>query len=415
MRKRVLRLVVITIIGLYFATKVLPLFSEANNKTYIVEYGKIEELVPVKAYVIRDEKVISYIKDYSDMELLVEEGSIVAKGQEIARFYLTNENDISVEKDLKSIEARIESINEQQNNGNHFQNDINKINEQVERNVNLLEVYLSNGEYDRVYNIKNEINNLLEKKNAITGSTSFTGINLNELEEQKSQLKNKLNSYVKVVKADRTGYIAIGSDGLEDLFDLSNIIKLNFESFQVLKENSGKQNDGMSIRIVENFKYNYVIEVDNNHLSGIAEGRVVRLRDNSHSNREYKARVRKVISDDTEDSSLIILSINEHMDNIFSNRVLQLDLLKNIYEGITVPNRSIIEIDEKIGVYKVDVNGFVSFVPVMVKGRNDDLAIVHNSHFDTIIDGESKRVLTISSYDEIVLDGASVIEGQKIR
>lgn len=185
----------------------------------------------------------------------------------------------------------------------------------------------------------------------------------------------------------------------------------------MLKEKNNLNENEMAIRIINNFRYNLVIELDNKQMSGIEEGRFVRLRDNNsnNSNREFRARIRKIVSDEDEQKSLVILSVTEHMENIFSNRILEVDLLKNVYEGITVPNKSIIEIDGQVGVFKVDINGFIGFVPIKIKGQNDDYSIVHNSHFDSLIDGESKRVITITSFDEIVLSAEGLNEGQKIR
>lgn len=416
--KKLARLIVITIIGLYFATQMWPLFTEASKKTIVVQYGDIEEVISVKAYIVRDEKVIAFVKDYTEVEFLVQEGKMVAKDQEIARFYLSDENDQSVEKELRLIEARIDSIKKKHTEGNHFQSDIDKLNDQMEYNVNLIQDYINNGDYEKIYDVKNDINTILEKKSIISGSNSFAGLNLNELEGQRVQLKNKLNSFIKIVNSNTAGYFALGSDGLEDLFNTSNIQNLDFESFQLFEEtleNKEKQETGVAIRIINNFKYSLVIQLDNRHLSGLSEGRLVRLREDN-SSKEYRARVRKVLSeDDEEGKSLVILDITDHMENIFTNRVLEIDLLKNAYEGITIPNRSIIENDGQAGVFKVDINGFVKFVPVKIKGQNEDYAIVHNSFFDTIIDEESKRVLTISSFDEIVINGEGLKDGQKIR
>jgi len=414
-RKKIGRLVITAILLLYIATKIWPFLNDASNKTIVVPYGKIEEKVSVNAYVIRDEKVISNIKEFSDVEFLVEEGKMVAKGQEIAKFYLTDDNNSTVEKDLKTLEERIDSINEQQSQSGHFQGDINKLNDQIQSNVNQIQTYINNGEFDKVNNAKNDLAVLLDKKSVIAGDSSFTGINLSELENQRNQLSSKLNSHVKIVNATIPGYFALGSDGLEEIFNLTNIEQIDFDSFKLLQENKGKDKSSTAIRIVNNFKYNLVIELDNTEMNGLEEGKFVTLRDKSAEEREYRARVRKVISDESNDKSIVVLSIKEHMDSVFSSRILELDLLKNVYEGITVPNKSIIEVEGQTGVFKVDINGFIKFVPVMVKGRNDDESIVYSSHFDTTIDGESKRILTISSYDEIVLDGNGLSDGQKIR
>ncbi|MGV8146825.1 MAG: HlyD family efflux transporter periplasmic adaptor subunit [Alkaliphilus sp.] len=78
-----LKVLVFSIIVLFFLMKIYPLIGVSSKTTYNVEFGKIENIITTTGFVVRDEKVI-YNLDKKEVVRYFEDGEKVASGQKLA-------------------------------------------------------------------------------------------------------------------------------------------------------------------------------------------------------------------------------------------------------------------------------------------------------------------------------------------
>lgn len=404
------------IVLLYFLLRLPPFYSQARNKTYIGEYGKIEAIVSTEGIIVRDEEVIKHLGG-GEILLLVKEGERVRKGQKIANIHF-NHLDEKTTKDLEIINLRIDSIKDQQAGRQFFQKDIEKIENDILAITKEIQQYITSGNYEKVYKLKNELSLLIEKKSIIYGEKSFSGKNLEQLEQQKKSLEDKINASVEVVYSEYPGIIAMGSDGLEGLLTLKGLDDFSIQQYETLKNSIKSTNsdhdkdEELFLRIIKDHKWSIITTLKEKDVQDLKDGKVVKLRQRGDS-KEYKTVVRKIIKNQEE--AIVVLDLTEFMKDYYNKRVISFDLVKSSIEGIMIPNSAIIEKDNKLGVFRLDINGFARFVPIKVKGSNKEYSIVYSGYFDEDDHGEMKKVNTINYYDEIVEVANKTNEGDKIR
>lgn len=411
------RLFVFIVVLLYLISRMPPFFSQATNKTYVVEYGKIEAVVSTEGYIARDEKIIKRLGE-GELSLLVKEGEKVRKGQKLATVHF-NDLDEKSSKDLEIINLRIESIQGKESEQQLFQRDIEKIENDIMIASREIQQLIKNGEYEKVYPLKGNLALLIEKKSIINGEKSFSGKNLEQLEQQKKSLQEKINASVETIYSEFPGMVAIGSDGLEELLTLNHLENLTLHEYETIKNSvkplnsNGEGAQEVNLRMIKDHKWSIITVLKEKDIEQLEEGKSIKLRQRGES-KEYKAVIRKIIHEDGEDA-IVVLDLTEFMEEFYNKRMLTFDLIKTSFEGIMIPNTAIVEEDEKQGVFRVDVNGFSRFIPIKVKGSNREYSIVFNGYFDENNNGESTRINTINFYDEIVTNAEKISQGDRIR
>ncbi|SES65541.1 putative membrane fusion protein [Natronincola peptidivorans] len=402
------------IILLYFLSRMPPFFSQATNKTYIAEYGKIETAITTEGYIVRDEKVITSTSE-GDVILLVNEGERVARGQKIATIHF-NDLDDNITKDLEIINLRIENIKDKQLEEHLFQTDIQKINNEIETVTQQIQDLIKNGDYIKVGALKETLLILVEKKSIISGEKSLPGRNLEQLERQQQNLQEKVSASVKTIISEYPGAVALGRDGLEDLLTLSNLDYMTLQQFETIRnslDNDKQQDDETNIRIIKNHQWSIITKLMQEDILGLEKERKIKIRQQG-DNKEYNAIVRNVIQED-DDNCIVVLDLTEFMEEFYNKRSITFDVIIRSYEGVMIPNSAITEHEEQTGVFRLDVNGFARFVPIKAKGSNREYSIVYNGSFDEKVNNETQRINTINYYDEIVVDAEKINIGERIR
>lgn len=401
-----------TVILLYIISRMPPFLSQAVEKIYVAEYGKIESVVSAVGYVARNEKIIKSLRD-EEISLFVNEGDRVRKGQKIASIYYDN-LDEKISRDLEIINLRINSIKSQQSNQQFFQGDIEKLEKEINSLGKDIQGYIKDGEFDKAYLSKDQLLLLTEKKSIIKGEKSFSGKNLDQLLSQQKDLDNRLNDSVEVLYSEFSGFVVLGSDGLEELLSIENLDGLSLHEYKSLANIVAKSKDNLDnqethLKIVETHRWNIVTSLKGEEFDGLEEGDSVKIRQGGESI-EYNACVKKIIHE-TKEENIVIFELTEFMDDWYNKRVIHFDIIKSSFDGIMIPNNTIVEMNNQQGVLRLDINGYCVFVPIKIKGSNNEHSIIYNGYFE---DDDANKINTINYYDEIV-DSRKIKEGDKIR
>lgn len=417
-RSHLNKLIIVLIISLYFISRMYPILGASNNKITIAQYGKIEAVVSGVGYIARDEAVYNNIAE-GEIKYFVTDGEKVTKDQKLAEVHIEAVDSKAI-KELEIINLRIKKIEEKQNEETIFQGDIEKLDNQINELLKKIQEAYKEQSPSKVSQLQGELKILMDKKNIIVGENSFVGKNLIQLQEQKIALEESLNSSIQVTYSKSPGFVAFGSDGLEDLLRPSALESISVKDIELIKETLKKSTkdseDKPKIRIIRDHRWSIVVELDSQQAEGIQEARNIKLRKQGEA-REYSAFVRRVITSD--EKSLVVLDLSEVLEGYHSLRSINIDLVKNSYEGLMLPNQTIVEDEGSTGVFRIDVNGFANYVPVKIVGQNREYSILQEGTFQKEVEKDGKketiRVNTINLYDEVLLKGNKGAEGKKVR
>lgn len=397
----------------------VPLLNASAQSTCVIEYGKIEKSIESTGFVAREEKILTTIGE-GDIKYFVSEGDKVANGQKLAEVHLEQLDEKS-RRDLEAINLRLRNIKGKQDEQDFFKGDIEKLEKQMSILLKSIQQDLKEERYERIVSLSEELKELLDKKSVIAGERSFSGKNITQLEQQKSQLENKVNSSVQTIYSDSPGFVAMSSDGFEELLNYKLLHEITGKQFRFLKDSNLNlspeevQEKGSVIRIIKNHKWSIVTDIDKEQAREIEKGKNVRIR-TEEQNRELGAVVRNIA--DEKDKKIIIFELDEFIADFYNVREITVEIILSQHEGAIVPNSAIAEKEGIKGVYAVDVNGIPNFKPIKVKVSNKEFSILYDGCFEQKSKddpNDTEEIKTINLYDEIVMDAGKVKESRRIR
>ncbi|QXM05842.1 HlyD family efflux transporter periplasmic adaptor subunit [Crassaminicella indica] len=407
-RKSRLRYFFLGIILFYFIIKFMPMLVSFSNETSIAEYGNIQVIDQLNCYIIRNEKVIKSNFE-GELRYFVQEGEKVENGYKVAEISKDHIDDITRKK-LEILNQRIESIKKNENS--LFQSDIKKIDEELNKIINDIKEYKEKGNLLAIEQLKIELTNKLEKKRIITGDKSFAGKNLETLELEQENLQEKINNAICWIKSPASGIISYHIDGYEDLLTPKNMATIELESLKNMKSQITDLRAEKAIKnqplfkIVDNNRWYMIAWLDREKSEKYKVGRRVIFK---FPQREVKGKVYQII--ENVKNNMVIFQIDQYVENFYSMRNIDLEVIPVKYEGLKIYKDSIVEIDGKKGVFVLDVNRHARFKPIKAIGYDDEYAIIQSNVF---YNKNGERVSTVKLYDEVVRNGSKVKQGQMI-
>lgn len=197
--------------------------------------------------------------------------------------------------------------------------------------------------------------------------------------------------------ADEAGMIITHIDGYENKYSKENI-----EGITVKEVNSiilkVKNNPG--IKIIDNSQWFICALLDQNDKKYFKKGMA---KDVNINNRYYSADIINILRND--EAVILVLRLKNDLDVENLSRVIKGSIIKSKYEGISIPEKSIIDYNGSKGVF-INLNGYAEFRKIKVILRTNGNAIVTPVK-------DSKPVL--KEYDEIIYNPDGLNNGKKIR
>lgn len=161
--------------------------------------------------------------------------------------------------------------------------------------------------------------------------------------EQIAFIENEDQKYN--IYSKEPGIISYANDGLEKTLKYGNITPEVLDDYNDYERNynqyvSGNQIEKGSIfyRIINNYNQYLLIEVENNRAKMFNQNETVFI-DKDNKNSFIKAKVKKIYKH--KDMNYLLLDLNSYVKEWNNIRWVDIKLIKNIYEGLAVPNSAI--------------------------------------------------------------------------
>lgn len=397
------------LLGLTYMGMFIYAFFGQPIKTYIVKYGKIEELDNSVGYIIKKEEVVGNNFPLDLIKPVKEEGQRVAKNSVIAVAFKSSIEEF--EKKIADIDEKIQKAIIEQQKSNLgmlvFSDDIRKLDQDIEQKVIELCSAINQNKFTKIIELKTEINDDLKKRAEIRGEFSPGNQYIKSLIEEKRIYENKISNLKNEIKASIAGIVSYNIDGLENILKPDCISSLTVKQLAEIDSilNNNLSNNSNGIKVVDNFECFIATVLANQKKDRvIKEGQRVWLRFLGSESELTPAYVVRVSHEDGK--VLVIFKINEKVESLLNQRKVSLDIVWSSYYGLKVPVSCLVKKDGKIGVMAVKAN-YTKFLEVDVIAQNEKFAILK----------EAAGIWDkgISLYEEIVLNGSNVEEGEQIR
>ena len=384
------------IILIYIFYSIFLLIRTPNETVTLIE-GVLTQEESEVGYVLRNEKVLIGNNYKNELTPIIAEGERAAKGQTIFRYSGIEEEEIK--KEIQDINIKIqESISKSQK---IFSTDIKNIEKQIdERTIKINSLT----DLHTIREYKKEIEQLVNKKSRIIGDLSPAGTYIQELNNKKEALEQKLTANSEYITAPISGIVTYRVDGLEEILSPNDFSNLTIDNLEKLELKTGKiiSSSNEKGKVIDNF-HSYIVCILDSEMSKNAQ-----IRDKVNitfaSGKEYTYQI-EYISVEEGDKKVIVFGSDVMPEELINFRKISLNITWWSYSGLKTPNSCIIEDEQGYNfIIKKKQDEYIK-IPVKILKRNDKYSIITNYDKEELekLHLDSKKYDKISQYDKILL------------
>ena len=395
--KLLLSTFILVIVSIYIIISIINLIKNPSS-TFIVKNGKISKEETDTGYIIREETVLQGQNYKNGMEQISYEGSRVAKGESIFRYYTNGENNLKDK--IKSLDIKIQDAIEN-NNDELTLADTKLLDKQISEklsNINQL------NNIQTIQETKKEIDDYVKKKAKIAGELSPSGSYLKKLIDERSSYENELNSGSEYITSPVSGIVSYRVDGLENILTTDDFSKYNKKFFSELNLKTGQiiSTSNETGKIINNFICYIACTTRTEEANSAEIGDKVKIV--LPSSKTVDAKV-EYITRENDAEVTIIFSFTEGINELLLYRKINFDIIWWDSAGYKIANSAIITENNLNYVIRTKA-GYLEKVLVKVTKIGEDYSIVTNYSTSEIKDLEvSKKAKTsIMLYDELIIE-----------
>ncbi len=382
--------------------------------TTIVRSGEEEDTISATGYIFRQQTVINAPSSgYLYCEAAEDER--VSLGEPVMYIY-KNEINLSANNELKTVDQKISELSERLRSSEVFSSDTAKLEQTIAQSLRKVPRYGAKGRLDKVSEISDEVNSLIEKRRIISGEIEAPNRDseLAELKAQKAELEKKYNIERTVVHSPATGAFTSRIDGMEEKLSLSALEGVSRDYLRELDKHYAdaksidKAEEGAPIgKIVNNFTWSIAAVVPKEGVEDLKVGSRLDIRFPDIGVDTIWGTVTKITPEESG-RVVVVVTSNQYVDMIYSTSRTKVELIKHSYEGFRIPAKSLRMLDGQMGVYVIRSNK-ARFIPVEMMFGGREWVVVRQQTESY----ETPKVLKL--YDELVIDGKDIYEGKVMR
>lgn len=395
----------------------IPVFSTTNLKTITANSGTIEEFVSSKAIILKDEFVYKS-EVQGSVSLLKQEGEKVGRGIQVAK--INRVDGSSYSKELEELDKQIEILKKTSKGKDILNKDKEKIHDNIDMIIDELQNSVLSGNYTEAFIYKDTLLGSIDKQHLVTGQKNLMSQSLDSLLEKKNQIIKNMEGSDIISYSSKAGIVSYELDGLEDIFTVNKIDEYKPSDFRIIEVNKTDLAEKKEVKygepvykIINNFTWYMMTEIDAKDMDKLEEGKIIYIRINN-GDKKIISRIVKLAKEN--DKYFMILKLTEYFHEYYNERYLDVQIIKNTFEGLMIPNKSITEKDGIKGVYIKDISGIVKFRPIKILTSDDEHTIVSEgvgnySLIELNINGETQQFSTVKMFDEVFINGSKIKEG----
>ncbi len=410
---------IIFVVGIYVFFQMSPFYNRLKVDVALAEFGSIEEVIEVNAVVVRQENSFQLQSD-GQIRWIVQEGQRVSNNQKLADI-LISDQDHSLLLQQQLINMRLETIAGGGDLSNFSLEAMKEIDQQMQYLLSDISHNIKNSQYELAFQNQQLLSEMADQKQLVSVHQQLPEMSVEELEDQKKLIDEKLNDVTHEIRANEAGYIAMGSDGLEGILTINpegeNMNNYFSHIDDVLSTGEPRKRDRY-YRIIKDHRWYSLIPLQKNigQLYDVGEKIIVR---EPSSNKEILGIVINHFDSYNDEEVLLMIELDQQLEEWHNKRIYQFAIVHQRQAGLLVPVSAVIT--EKNGsksVLKIDVNGYAIKRQINELAHNETTAVLKEGTI-TIPSHESEgdeiQIQTINQYDEIISNPDSVTEGQKVR
>ncbi len=368
----------------------------------------INEDIPFKGVIIRDETVITYdgegVLDYA-----YPDGSKISVGNTVAEVYPSDDAIVTNNK-IAALEEQIEQLKTSQDPGLTQSAQPETIKQNLDKEYKTLLANIVSQDYKAVSRSKRSMSQALNIYGIATGTEENYDGTLKKLTDEKNALAQNASKATGRITASSTGYFVSYADGYEEKLSKKNIAYLTEKDVKnAIKKKREPAKNAIGKMFTDYSCYIAgVIEAD----PRINDGAVLQMTTNSSKN-IYDVKVVSAKTTGEDNEMLVVFSCDRLDETLVESRVKSFKLIFDEYQGIKVPRDAIRFKGLDKGVYVI-LGKDITFKKIDVIYEGDDFVLSKNTakeDYLLLYDQILLEVVTNDEAKQLDVSGASENSG----
>lgn len=341
-----------------------------------------------QAIILRHEVLVNSINN-GILESKVEQLQRVKNGQIIAELEISNESS------LKNSDVSSEEV--------YFVDEENLIS-QKDQIYNELIACLKNEDFINSFKIKEDLNNKLYRIKKIQDSKSVNAYNIKNEDIRNVGSENASIGQKVSLYAVKSGVISFLTDGFEKALSYPNRYNINYDLFwDKVIENKDTRNQNISkgdlvYKIINTNDWYLACKIPKKDIGIYKPYSKVFI---EYDNSKYQAVVEETF--DSKNSAILMLRVSTQIPFFLNERLCNVKLIHDEVRGIFIPNECIVKKDNQIGVYYLDVDNKLRFIPIFIIKELEKGYIVYDSKYrEENYNGDINIIDTVRSGYKII-------------
>lgn len=404
-RNNSLALIIFTFLLIYLIGYLIQFLLKPSIGVENVNYGSIEVPFVLNGLIVRDEYVEKSTMT-GQANYIYAENDKVKKDAVVCTIKNIEQTD-NIEGKIEDINENILSIQQNRRDISIFQEDINKVENQIKNIIDNYSYKFINDNISDLYSFKNQVNSQITIRNNIWLTENTKSIST--LTEEKNLYQSRLDDNMVSITAKQSGILSLRVDNYEDLLTIENLDKIIKEQTSkkiipnfISKTTAVNENDAIFKIICSNDWY--IVSYIPLSITGSWEEKDSFILTTSINEEEKNINVYIDNIREENGESRVVFKCSQDMADFLDARTIEFKVKSDSFEGLKIPNEAIVEktllkIPSEClmengrdnGVLKKNGN-ITEFVPVViskqVSGVNEEGYIYVTQDFKTLKTGD---------------------------
>ncbi len=372
-------------------------------ETEIAINHSVSESIHVNGIAVRTEMIIEDSYGGS-VSYIYEDAEKVLKNRPVAYNHASSDTVTKMQK-ATELEKEINLLKEASSGVSQLYGSSEFINDQIGSAVLTYSESVSNGKCSGLSAAKDNLLLSINKKTVITGGENYFEERIAVLQQEYDELQAEIDvDAAETVLAPKTGYFISGVDGFENLISKENIYEKTVEEIEGIINQDVVTVEQKIGKIADNYKWYYVISVEQNEAEMFYEGRTVDINFEG-INYSIEFEVKDIITDDTSENTVVVMESTTFTSDVASLRQVNADIVFDTISGLKISSSAVrFNENQEIGVFILD-RGEVKFRKIETLYEGSGYLIVRWN--------KSEKTM-LQLFDEVFIGGSDIYVGKVI-
>lgn len=368
-----------------------------------LSYSAKETVSVTESYVIRSEHLVS-AGAQGVCSYAVSNGSKVANGGTVATLY-ASETAAQAQQKLIALDRQIANLEALQGMSSNIVVSVDQLEKQLHTRLIATLQAAGDGDYAGLDEMSQTYLTLLNRRMAVTDSTSDFSALLSSLKAERETLVASVGAPIDTLSAPCSGYFISSVDGYENALTPDGIASLTPEAFDEIVPDPAITDAAFMGKVVSDMEWYLAAKVSFDDALLFVEGTELTLEMTSASADALPVTVARVNKSAAGEDAVVVFKCSYMSAELSALRDPSFQVVLKRYDGLRVPTSAIRVEQGKKGVFVV-IGSTLRFVPVSILYNGNGYVVC--KRIDPLQEG-------LHLYDDVVVKGKDLYDGKPLQ